>query len=191
VYVPGCAVRPEAIIDGVVRALDILEAKRRFMTESEGRIDKLIVERAEKKDLPEILALQKVAYQSEAELYTDDSVPALRQTLAEMEKDFERMTFLKGIVNGKIVTTIRGYDEDGSAHLLRLSVHPYFQGRGLGARMIHEIESVFPLSRRFEIFTGHKSTRNIGLYAKLGYKQFKTEPFNDEIQWVYMEKVRS
>ena len=28
VYVPGCAVRPEAIIDGVVRALGILDKKR-------------------------------------------------------------------------------------------------------------------------------------------------------------------
>ena len=28
VYVPGCAVRPEAIIDGVVQALDILKAKQ-------------------------------------------------------------------------------------------------------------------------------------------------------------------
>lgn len=28
VYVPGCAARPEAIIDGIVRALDVLEEKR-------------------------------------------------------------------------------------------------------------------------------------------------------------------
>ena len=28
VYVPGCAARPESIIDGVVKAIDILEAKR-------------------------------------------------------------------------------------------------------------------------------------------------------------------
>lgn len=29
VYVPGCAARPEAIIDGVVKAIDILEEKRK------------------------------------------------------------------------------------------------------------------------------------------------------------------
>ena len=28
VYVPGCAARPQAIIDGVVKALEILEQKR-------------------------------------------------------------------------------------------------------------------------------------------------------------------
>jgi ech hydrogenase subunit C len=28
VYVPGCAARPEAIIDGVIRALEVLEGKR-------------------------------------------------------------------------------------------------------------------------------------------------------------------
>ena len=31
VYVPGCAARPEAIIDGVVRALAVLDEKRERM----------------------------------------------------------------------------------------------------------------------------------------------------------------
>jgi ech hydrogenase subunit C len=33
VYVPGCAARPESIIDGVVKALGLLEAKRKAAEE--------------------------------------------------------------------------------------------------------------------------------------------------------------
>jgi len=36
VYVPGCAARPEAIIDGVVQALGILEEKRKKMKKGES-----------------------------------------------------------------------------------------------------------------------------------------------------------
>lgn len=40
VYVPGCAARPEAIIDGVVASLPILERKRREL--AEHRTEKVI-----------------------------------------------------------------------------------------------------------------------------------------------------
>ena len=36
VYVPGCAARPESIIDGVVKALEILDAKQAAMAK-DGR----------------------------------------------------------------------------------------------------------------------------------------------------------
>lgn len=37
VYVPGCAARPESIIDGVIKGLDVLEKKRIELHEKEGR----------------------------------------------------------------------------------------------------------------------------------------------------------
>lgn len=192
VYVPGCAVRPEAIIDGVVQALGILEARRAAMAASSTASGVMMIQRATAADLPELLAVQKVAYQSEAEIYGDMSLPALRQSLSELTGDFGRMRFLKGVVNGKIVASVRGYDDgQGTAHILRLSVLPYFRGRRLGHRLVAAIEQEFPKTRRYEIFTGHRSAVNIHIYTKLGYKRFKTEPFSPAVEWVYMEKKSS
>lgn len=191
VYVPGCAARPEAIIDGVVRALDILEERRRFMLASTDAVGGgVIISRANLKDIPEILALQKIAYRSEAELYGDDSVPALSQTLEDITAAFNRMTFLKAVVNGKIIGSIRGYRDGDMAHISRVIVHPYFQGKGLATRLIHQIEQEFEDVRIFEAFTGHQSAQNLHLYGKLGYRQVRTEPFTQTVNWVYLQKER-
>ena len=191
VYVPGCAARPEAIIDGVVRALDVLEEKRRFMLSSTDAVGGgFIINRANQKDIPEILALQKIAYRSEAELYGDDSVPALGQTMEDITAAFDRMIFLKAVVNGKIIGSIRGYRDDDTAYISRVIVHPYFQGKGLATRLIRQIEQEVGDVRIFEAFTGHQSAQNLHLYGKLGYRQVRTEPFTPTVNWVYLQKER-
>lgn len=190
VYVPGCAARPEAIIDGVVKALGVLEQKQREMAALANSIDKMLYLRAEMEDAPEILALQKVAYQSEAEIYGDHSLPALQQTLDQLQGDFDRMVFLKAVVNGKIVGAVRGYQGDGTAYLSRVIVHPYFRRRGIGRRLLDEIEGAFPEVSRFEAFTGHQSKRNLFQLTKRGYQPFKTEVFTPAITWVYLQKQR-
>jgi ech hydrogenase subunit C len=192
VYVPGCAARPEAIIDGVVQALGVLEKKQKEMTSLANSLDKALYLRAEKSDAPEILALQKTAYQSEAEIYGDDSLPALQQTLEELQKDFERpeQVFIKTVVNGKIIGSMRGHALNDSAYLSRVLVHPYFRGRGIGRRLVEETEKAFPNAKRFEVKTGHRSERNLFQFRAQGYKEFKTEPFTPAITWVYLQKER-
>ena len=192
VYVPGCAARPEAIIDGVVRALDILEMKHRFMETSAGAVGGgVMINRANQKDIPEILTLQKIAYRSEAELYGDDSVPALSQTLEEITADFNQTIFLKAVANGKIIGSVRGRRDGDTAHISRVVVHPYFQGKGLATRLIRQIEQEVGDVRTYEVFTGHQSLRNIHLYSKLGYRKVRTEPFTPTVNWVYLQKERT
>jgi ech hydrogenase subunit C len=192
VFVPGCAVRPEAIIDGVVQALGVLDKKQADMTALTNKLDQARYVRAEKSDTPEILTLQKTAFQSEAEIYDDESLPALQQSLEEIEKEFDRpgQVFLKTVVNGKIIGSMRGYAENGSAYLSRMVVHPYFRNRGIGHQLIREMEKAFPEVKRFEAKTGHKSEQNLARYAELGYQQFKTEPFTPAITWVHLQKER-
>ncbi|HEY5915145.1 MAG TPA: GNAT family N-acetyltransferase [Verrucomicrobiae bacterium] len=160
------------------------------MAELAHSIDKIIYLRADEADAPEILALQKVAYQSEAEIYGDHSLPALEQTLEQLQADFDRMLFFKAVVNSKIIGSVRGYSVGETAHLSRVIVHPYFRRRGIGRRLLDEIELAFPNAARFEAFTGHQSKRNLYQLTKRGYQPFKTEPFSPAINWVYLQKDR-
>jgi hypothetical protein len=45
-----------------------------------------------------------------------------------------------------------------------------------------------PEVNRYELNTGHKSIRNLYLYQKLGYREFKRIPVNEKVTMVFMEK---
>ena len=98
--------------------------------------------------------------------------------------------FLKAVVNGKIIGSVRGYAADGTAYLSRVIVHPYFRRRGIGRRLLDEIEQAFPQATRFEALTGHQSKRNLFQLTRRGYQVFNTEPFTPTVNWVYLQKER-
>jgi hypothetical protein len=50
------------------------------------------------------------------------------------------------------------------------------------------IEQHFKYANRYELFTGHKSTRNLHLYQKPGYNEFKRLPINDSLTMVFLKK---
>ena len=151
----------------------------------------MMIERALLEDAAEILDLQKLAYLSEAAIYNDYSIPPLTQTLDQIQTDFEKQIVLRASVEGRIVGSVRGFMEQGTCHIGRLIVHPDFQGRGIGARLIKEIEGCFEKAGRYELFTGHLSERNLRLYRKLGYTPFAYEPATDVLTMVFLEKGRS
>jgi ribosomal protein S18 acetylase RimI-like enzyme len=147
-----------------------------------------MIERATVADAEEILSLQKLAYRSEAEIYNDFNIPPLLQTPEEIKKDFENQTFLKATLDGKIRGSVRAFIKEGTCYIGRLIVHPDFQNQGLGTELMKKIEEVFKGARRFELFTGHKSEKNLYLYQKLGYKIFKKVKAHGRLNIVYLEK---
>jgi ech hydrogenase subunit C len=188
VYVPGCAARPESIIDGVITAVAILEKKHAFMKSFHGRRGEIAYDMASPLDAEEILALQKIVYQHEAEIYDDWSLTPLKQTLEDMRRDFTVNVFIKAVVSGKIVGSVRALADGDTVHLSRLLVHPYFWQRGIGTQLVTDAEAFFPAARRFQTFTGQKSRHTMELYQKLGYIPIRQEKVSEHRDRVYFAK---
>lgn len=148
----------------------------------------LPITRATIEDAQEILNLQKLAYQSEAAIYQDYTIPPLTQTLPEMEAELQNQLFLKAVESERIVGSVRAYLQQGTCYIGRLIVHPDYQNRGLGSLLMGEIERSFPQTQRYELFTGHRSERNLYLYEKLGYQPFGREKVSAKLTMVFLEK---
>lgn len=138
------------------------------------------------RDAGEVLTLQRAAYATEAQIYGDPFLPALTQTLSELEHE------LCGPALGlrdlqRLVGAVRWTIEDDTAHIGRLTVAPDFQGRGLGTRLLRAAETASGAST-FELFTGHLSAGNIRLYERQGYALARREPFNPGVDLVYLRK---
>ncbi|XQS16685.1 GNAT family N-acetyltransferase [Citrobacter telavivensis] len=140
-------------------------------------------------DAENILLLQQMAYQSEALLYQDDSIPALQQTLESLRAQFTNTLLLKAsLAEGRIVGSVRGHVVGNTCHVGRLIVHPNFQRRGIGSDLLNALERQFPDITRFELFTGHKSAGNLRLYRRHGYQEYRRDPIHAGLTMIYLEK---
>lgn len=149
--------------------------------------------RTERPDLEEILRLQYLAYQSEARLLNNFSIPPLRENLEDLVRQFEAgMVFLKAVdTDGDLVGSVRARAAQGTAYVGKLMVHPQHQGKGLGTRLLAALESamgsIVPQAR-YELFTSTQSLRNLRLYERAGYRPFREEEPEPGLRLVFLEK---
>ena len=140
-------------------------------------------------DLKEILDLQYLAYQSEAALFGNKDIPPLKETIEEVEEEYQKGLILKMTdPNGVIIGSVRAYEDGGTVYIGKLMVHPDHRRKGYGKMLLSEIEKYFP-GRRYELFTSTRSVDNIRLYESVGYREFDRKKIDEELEFVYMEKV--
>lgn len=148
----------------------------------------ILIKRAQKEDLEEILKLQYLAYQSEAKLFGNMDIPPLKQTIEEVYDEFQKGAILKAVGDGGVIIgSVRAFCDSGTVYIGKLMVHPSKQGQGIGTQLLLEMEKQYP-NQRYELFTSTRSEKNIALYQKLGYKIFDEEQVTEELRFVYMEK---
>lgn len=145
--------------------------------------------KAEIEDLAQLLEVQYAAYEFQAVLNNDFTIPPMTETLVEVTRDFPGYVVLKAVTDdGALVGSVRGRREGDTCLVGRLFVQPGFQGQGIGTALLYAIEKACP-APRYELFTSSKSIDNIRLYEKTGYVLFKEEYYSPEYNLVYMEKL--
>jgi ribosomal protein S18 acetylase RimI-like enzyme len=143
---------------------------------------------AEVQDAEAILALQKVAYASEARRYEDWTIPPLVETLDSVRRHIAEHVVLKAIVDGRLAGSIRGVVTAAVCEVCRLSVDPALQRRGIGSALIDAVEQRFPAIEAFELFTGNRSVENLRLYARHGYRVTRTKVLSPDVSLVFLRK---
>ena len=148
----------------------------------------MIILPARESDLPQILALQKAAFESEARLVENWDIPPITQTLEHLVEEWRTGVMLKALDEQTLAGTVRAYIAEGTAHIGRLAVMPQWQGRGYGSALLTAILSAAK-AVRYELFTSAKSERNLRLYEKFGFVPYKKVQTANGVELVWLEKI--
>jgi len=143
---------------------------------------------ASTEDAEAILVLQKLAYQSEAKLYNDWSLPPLTQSIESLLEEFTNSIVLKATLGDRLVGSVRARQNGDTCLIGRLIVDPELQGQGIGSQLLRNIEARFNEVSRFELFTGSKSEANIRLYQRHGYTIARTQSLSQTVSIIFLEK---
>ncbi|WP_241665775.1 GNAT family N-acetyltransferase [Prescottella subtropica] len=128
------------------------------------------------RDAGERLTLQRAAYATEAQAHNDPILPPLTQTLTEIVDELSDPAV--------VATGLR------DANIGRLIVAPDRQGRGLGTRLMSQVERELsePVTM-LRLFTGEHSTGNLRLYRRLGFEETHRTPTPAGYALVHLAKT--
>lgn len=149
----------------------------------------MVIRQAGVADAGEILTLQRAAYATEAQRYGDPHLPALTQSLTDLEAELADGYAWVATVGSRMVGAVRVTLRGVTAHVGRLVVAPDLHGRGIGTALMQHVHRDPPAgATRFELFTGHLSAGNLRLYKRLGYVECSRSALTPDVELVYLDR---
>jgi tRNA (guanine37-N1)-methyltransferase len=129
-------------------------------------------------DAGELLTLQRACWVDEAVANEMWDLPALHETLEQVEADLVRWTTFVLRSSGRLVGSVRGrLTRRGDWFIGRLMVAPDLRGRGLGRWLLEQVVAAAPdEARRLALMTGARSEANLRMYRRAGFRPDREQP---------------
>jgi tRNA (guanine37-N1)-methyltransferase len=122
-------------------------------------------------DVGEILTLQRACWTQEALANDTLEIPALHESLADVEASLDEWAYYVVRAEGRLVGAVRGRLEGHEWDIGRMMVAPDLQGRGLGRALLEHIQAVAPAeATTYVLFTGAGSAANQRMYKRAGFR---------------------
>lgn len=156
------------------QALERTAARRPDLLHGSQAAGEWSIEAARPADAPELLVLQLACWVTEALVNDDLGIPALHESLADVEAWLTTWRTWTVRVAGRLVGAVRARVPDAEPErweIGRLMVAPDLRGRGLGRLLLEHAEAAAPASATgFLLHTGARSEANLRRYRRAGYR---------------------
>jgi ribosomal-protein-alanine N-acetyltransferase len=146
----------------------------------------ITVEDASRKDLDQLCEIEIECFRREA--FT-------KKQIAQLLMDYNSISLLarhNGKAVGFIIGRISAEKKGLAGHILTLDVLPAHRGRGIGRRLLQELESIFAQKDISESYLEARedNVAALRLYKRMGYEKIgKLKNYYGDAHGVYLKKV--
>lgn len=123
---------------------------------------------ATEQDFPAILDVQRLAFGEYAGIYKASGWTT--ETLDNLKRDAQEKRVLAAEWDGSVVGSVRFWTVGGVCVIRLLSVHPAYQGKGIGKALMQEVEKLVSDAHKLYVCTMLRTSRNVSLFLNLGYR---------------------
>lgn len=141
-------------------------------------------------DFMALLQIQQAAFGAYAPLYSVSSWTT--ETLENLKEDAKTKHIIVAESEGTVVGSVRFWIVGGVCIIRLLSVHPRYQGKGIGKELMREVERRSVDAHKLYACTMLRTPRNILFFLSLGYKAESLLPDHyDHLDLICFAKYRT